>query len=983
MTSEPSQEIADLQVSVKVLAERVNRLERALPDISVENLRGTGAMPAPRTPRPTSAPAASIYGPPNLPSRPEVPRPATPSPPSPPTPPFNWGKLADQLFAARTLAWAGGVATVVGIVLLFVMAASRGWITPTMRVGIGVLVSLGLVAAALEFDRRGWRSDAILAAAGAGIAGLYASLWAATSVYHLVSPGASAPLAAVIAGTAVAVALRVKQEPLALFGMSAAMLAPLAVSQHVTTGGVMFGAVMVAASLPLLVRTGWRSLVTSVWAIGVGETFALLRISWPDVGLDGPVIAAAAMAALIACLTFLLELRPGERRRLTALGSLTAASAFALTLGGTFLYGGFREVDGHSLSGFALGALTVVWFLAAAVPVAVRRPHADLTDLLAAFGLTSAAIATGLLAGGPALVCAWTAESAMLVLVGERIQRRSATRNVRAIVSAAAYLLLGIVATIQVIEPLPETLPRIGSGSVDGSIALVALALAGTVLCFGLRRFVEPALAGAWIVPALALGFLPIWALPAESAVITYAGMAALLLLSRRTHLLARWMPEWVGLVMASAWWMAGAIVALAVTAPVDDLVHGWAQLGQRHGLAGLAALLAAAVVFAWSVRRPVRTLCEYGLLVPVATLGYVIAALLPTPYAIWAWLVVAGILAAAVQVAPIRRSLTVNALLVASASALTVGVVAAWARDDSLLAIVDHAATTGWESIALATGAAFLLALALREPLARTNALWLPFLLAAQLCAMLLPGQYPLVGVAALSALAGVVALVWPSTLASRLERHGLRTLAVISAAANAGLVLFAYETPNMLLRTSNTPAAGLAAATAATVALLVAAAATRCVPCSIGSVPAATLLVYSGGAACLWTLAAAILGAEQLVADAGLQASVHDHFQQGHVLVSISWVVIGLALVMLSLRGDHRALRVGGISLLFLAVGKLFLYDLAFLTAMARAISFIVSGSVLLLAALLLQRFAPQVKAALGDDSPEPSSRHSPVGW
>ena len=176
----------------------------------------------------------------------------------------------------------------------------------------------------------------------------------------------------------------------------------------------------------------------------------------------------------------------------------------------------------------------------------------------------------------------------MLVLVGERIQRRSATRNVRAIVSAAAYLLLGIVATLQVIEPLPETLPRIGSGSVGGSIALVAVALAGTVLCFGLRRFAEPALAGAWIVPALALGFLPIWALPAESAVITYAGMAALLLLSRRTHLLARWMPEWVGLVIASAWWMAGAIVALAVTAPVDDLVHGWAQLGQRHGLAGL-----------------------------------------------------------------------------------------------------------------------------------------------------------------------------------------------------------------------------------------------------------------------------------------------------------------------------------------------------------------------------------------------------------
>ncbi len=979
MTSEPSQAIADLKLSVSVLAERVDRLERALPDVSVANPRGPSATPAQRPPRPAGASAPPVYGPPASPAH--VWRPATPAP-SPPKTPFHWGKLAEQLFAARTLAWAGGVATVLGIVLLFVMAASRGWITPPMRVGIGVLVALGLVGAAVEFDRRGWRSDAILAAAGAGIAGLYASLWAATSLYHLVSPGASAPLAAVIAGTAVAVALRVKQEPLALFGMSAAMLAPLAVSQHVTAGGVMFGAVMVAASLPLLMRMGWRSLVTSVWAIGVGETLVLLRISWPNAGFGGPVVAAAAMAALIACLTFLLELRPAAPRNLTALGSLTAASAFALTLGGAFLFSGYREVDGHTLSGFVLGALAVVWFLAAAVPLAVRRPHPDLTDLLAAFGLTSAAIATGLLAGGPVLVCAWTAESAMLVLVGERIQRRSATRSLRAIVSAAAYLLLAIVATLQVIEPLPQTLPHIGSGSVDGSIALVALALAGTVFCLGLRRFAEPALAGAWIVPAVAAGFLPIWALPAEPAVIAYAGMATLLLVFRRTQLLTRWMPEGVGLVIGSAWWIAGAIVALAVTAPVDDLVEGWAQLGQRQGLAGLVALLAAAVVFAWSARRPVRTLGEYGLLVPVATLGYVIAESLSAPHAIWAWLIVAALLAAAVQVAPLRRSLTVNAVLVASGSALAVGVVAAWALDDSLFALVDHGATTGWESIALATGAAVLLALAVREPLPRTNALWLPFLLAVQLCAMLLPSQYPLVGVAALSALAGVVALVWPTIVAARLDRPALRTLAVISAAANAGLVLCAYETPTMLLRTSNTPAAGLASAAAATVALLVAAAATRRVPCSVGGIPAATLLIYSGGAACLWTLAAAILGAEQLAADAGLQASVHDHFQQGHVLVSISWVGIGLGLVVLSLRGDHRALRAGGISLLFVAVGKLFLYDLAFLTAMARAISFIVSGSVLLLAALLLQRFAPQVKAALGDDSREPSTGHSHVG-
>jgi hypothetical protein len=970
MNDEQSQQIADLELIVRTLTERVWRLEQAVTEISVD------ALPeAPRRP----APAPAVRTPVTTPSAPAVapPRAQPPMPPArplpPPSPPFDWGRFAEQLFAARTLAWAGGVATVLGIILLFVMAASRGWITPAMRVGIGVAVSLAVLGAAIEFDRRKWRSDAILAAAGVGIAGLYASLWAATALYHLVASAAAAPLAGLIAALAVAVALRIRQEPLAVFGMSAAMLAPLLVSAEITTGGVLFGAVMLAAALPLFADTAWRYLITSVWAIAVAETLALLAVSWQHVGFGGPVIAAAVMAALVVGLTFVLELLPDDRGGLGLLGSLAAASAFTITLGATFLFGGTREVDGHSLSGITLAGLTVVWLALATVPTAVRRPHADLSDLLAGFGLTSAAIATGLLAGGPALVCAWTAESAMLVLVAERIRRRSATRNLRAIVAAAAYLFLGIMATISVIEPLPETLPHVGAGSTGGSVALAAVALAGIVLCFGLRTFAIRELVGAWIVPAVALGFLPVWALPAEQAVVAYAGMAAMLLVYRRTPLLVRWMPEWVGLVAAACWWLAGAGVALVLTAPADDLVEAWSRLGERRGVAGLVALLASAAVFTWSARRPVRGFAEYGLLAPVATLVYLVAQLYAVPSAIWAWLAVAGVIAAAVQIAPIRRRLGVNPMLVSSGAVLAVGTVAAWAYDDSLRAIVDHGTTRGWESIALATAAAVLLALAFPQPTRRTNAMGLPFLLASQLSAMLLPGQYPLVAVAGLSALASVAVLLWPPVLAPRLARGPLAAIGSVSAAAVAGIVLLAYETPRMLFQTSHAPATGLAAATAAAAALLLAAFAARTTSWSAGPVTAARLLVYAGGAFSLWTLAAAILGAEQLVADSGVAVSVHDHFQQGHVLVSISWVMVGLTLVVLSLRGDHRGLRAGGIALLFAALAKLFLYDLAFLTAMARAISFIVTGSVLLLAALLLQRFAPQVKAALGDEQPE----------
>jgi uncharacterized membrane protein len=139
------------------------------------------------------------------------------------------------------------------------------------------------------------------------------------------------------------------------------------------------------------------------------------------------------------------------------------------------------------------------------------------------------------------------------------------------------------------------------------------------------------------------------------------------------------------------------------------------------------------------------------------------------------------------------------------------------------------------------------------------------------------------------------------------------------------------------------------------------------------LGGVRVATAAAVTTCAMALWTLAAAILGAGQLLVQNASPAfqDVHDRFQQGHVLVSVSWVLTGLALVVISLRGNRRNLRIAGIALLFAALGKLFLYDLAFLTAMARAVSFIVTGSVLLVAALLLQRFSPQVKAVLGDDA------------
>jgi hypothetical protein len=947
-----------LRIDVQHLTRRVEQLEHA-----VGELRGAPQAEVGAT-RDLWADSAA-WKPTQAPARP------TPPPPPPPAParePIDWGALAARVFTARTLAWAGGIATVLGIVLLFVMAASRGWVTPSMRVGIGVIVSVALLAAALELDRRSWRADAILAAAGAGIAGLYASLWASTWLYHLLSGAAASPLAAVIAGVAVAVAIRIRQEPLAVFGISGAMVAPVLVSLDVTAAGLLFAAAMMAAVLPIYAYQRWSWLVIASSAIGFAEALALLGVSATHPRFGLAVIAIAVVAALLAATALLAELLPITGRRLTWLGGQIVSAAFTLSMADAFLFAGPRTVGGHSLAGYTLAGIAVIWALLACVPALVRRPHTDLSDLLAAFALAAGATATGLLAGGPALVCAWSAESAALIGLAERIARRSGVRRRRLTASAGAYLALAAIAAYVQVQPTAQHLAHIGAGSWQGSIALAAVAAAGIVFCFGVRFIDRPQRDAAWAVPALALGYLPAWGLAPQWAVAAYAGLAAALFLYRRSPAMVSWLGEEAAIVIATGWWLAGVGVALELTAPAGDLVRaGWGGLGARNGLADLAVLGLAAAVGAWSVRRPRQPYVELAALVPVAVAAYLIAEALTVPYAFWAWLGLAGALAAFVHVPAIRRRIGASALVAGGAGLLALGVVSAWAHDESLRALSAHGTTAGWESIAIAAAAALVLATALLDARRRTLALVVPLLLLGQLAAMLLPGQYPIVAAAALAALVAAGAVIWRRPLPGRLDRTVLGRIGIVASLATGAAVFMGYETPRMLFHTSHAPASGLAAAAAASVALVLAALAARAVAApAVRGIDARVLLTYLAGAAILWTLAAAILGAFQLSVDGAMATAVHDGFQRGHVAVSVAWVMIGLALVVASLRSRHRGLlRAGGIALLFVALGKLFLYDLAFLTAMARAISFIVTGSVLLLAALLLQRFGYSTRA------------------
>jgi len=122
-------------------------------------------------------------------------------------------------------------------------------------------------------------------------------------------------------------------------------------------------------------------------------------------------------------------------------------------------------------------------------------------------------------------------------------------------------------------------------------------------------------------------------------------------------------------------------------------------------------------------------------------------------------------------------------------------------------------------------------------------------------------------------------------------------------------------------------------------------------------------TALAATGAVTLLYLVSAALVTPFQ-PGDAGPLQSVLDLGvrQLGQALLSALWAIVGVAALVSGLRRDVRELRLAALGLLLVAVGKVFLYDLASLTSMYRVASFIGLGLLLLLAAALWQRMRPR---------------------
>ncbi len=244
-----------------------------------------------------------------------------------PRPPVTSSRPAAQErsegWIGKVLAVAGVAVTLIGVVLLLVLAAQAGILRPEIRVGAGAVLAAALVAAAgWLYARPGGRVGAI-ALAATGIAAAYMDVIAVTTIYQWVPAPIGLAIAAVIGGGGLTLARRWDSQHLGLL-----VLVPLIVLAPVVTDGItllLVGFMLALSAASLMVQLGkdWIWLHAARIAAPTFPLLVALAAVYFDNGYDLWLAGACGIAAVLAIAAALILLPRTANR--VAIALLTAA----------------------------------------------------------------------------------------------------------------------------------------------------------------------------------------------------------------------------------------------------------------------------------------------------------------------------------------------------------------------------------------------------------------------------------------------------------------------------------------------------------------------------------------------------------------------------------------------------------------------------------------------------------------------------------
>ncbi len=491
--------------------------------------------------------------------------------------------LAD-LIGGRVLAWVGGAATLLGIALFLALAISHGWIGEEARVLLAGAASLALLAAGVWLHGHRGRTEAAVAMVGAAIAGCFATLVVASSVYHLI-PGLIALAGAIAVGASASVlAVRWAGRAIAALGMLGALSAPVLVGapEDWPTLAMLLATATCAMWLAARRRWAWLTLAT----VGVcAPQWAVPALEGQTAGEDLLVLGAFAALGLAGALAVARGHSEGREHGATAAVALVLSATLTALVGRIAL----GESADPTSGAIWLGALAGVHLVLGAW--APRRMAIDVRTrgVLVALGVTLGDLAFALSFHGIVLAAGWSASAVALAALTRRGELDSRTETLRDLGIGLQVLL----ALSRALLDAPPGALMAGAPTLAGVLSLASVA-AGCMVCAHLARRRDGAARAALGATGLAaVAYLTASTLDGAVLSAAWASQAAVLMQIGRSN------SDRLASRGACAFAALSAIYTLVAVAPPTALAAGDVALpsaaialGALAGLAWRAARL-------------------------------------------------------------------------------------------------------------------------------------------------------------------------------------------------------------------------------------------------------------------------------------------------------------------------------------------------------------------------------------------------------
>lgn len=449
---------------------------------------GEFAPNAPSAPTPTTAPAPAPTVRRAEPIAPPAPRVVEQPPPARPS--FD----LERFLGGRVLAWVGGIAVLAGLVLLFALGVSSGWIGPVGRTATGGGLASLLVIAGIWLHERKGRTEAARAAVACGAGGLFLAITVAARAYEIVPPAAGLVLAAAVAGGTALLAMRWSSPVIGSIGLIGALLAPVLAGAPLDLATLAFLLVAAIGASVVLLRQRWTWLSVAVFVIPAAQV-----VMWLD-QLPGALAVAAVLTAF------------GAVNVVAALGVDIRSRETPLRLFGAYLLGAnalLLAVGGWMAIDAAAGRLAgVAWLAALAITHAgvgmLARRRRQISSELALLSLALATLIADTAfaltdVGAPVKAVAWGLTAVGFSWLARRGPRTGAPNALLGL-GVGGQVALTLVQAVTLLD----TSQVLGPGA-DAGLVAALLALASSCLVSGrLARAGHP----AWRIALDTLGLL-------------------------------------------------------------------------------------------------------------------------------------------------------------------------------------------------------------------------------------------------------------------------------------------------------------------------------------------------------------------------------------------------------------------------------------------------------------------------------------------